>query len=393
MKYLVLLSAVLMQMCFGATYSWSVYVQPLKVLTGLQQGPVQIPFTIFYFVFPLVVVITGMLLPRLGPRKCAMVGGLLFGLGWFFASFGANNFFITSLGIGVLAATGAGLGYIIPIPVCIRWFPDNKGLVTGIAVAGFGGGAALVSKIGGWMMTELGKTPFEVFFALGLSFTAITIIAGSFMHFPNKEHKAGPIPKIQLSELLKDSTFQLLYLMMFIGLAAGFSVNANLKELYGGGGKATQIGITGVILFAIANAAGRILWGNFSDKISSAGAILRTNLIAQGLTFITAPFVISSATGFWIISFITGFNYGGVLVLYASSITKKWGAERVGQIYGILFSANVPAAFAPIIAGIIYDITGNFTPTLYLLGAVLMIFSLTLGRRLNINTQQPEAKL
>ncbi len=388
MRYLVLLSAVLMQMCFGATYSWSIYVQPLKALTGLHQGPIQIPFTIFYFVFPLVVMITGMLLPRLGPRKCAMMGGILFGLGWFLASFGADNFLITNLGIGVLAATGAGLGYIIPIPVCIRWFPNNKGLVTGIAVAGFGGGAALVSKIGGWMMTELGKTPFEVFFTLGLGFTLITIVAGSFMHFPNKEHKAGSIPKISPSTLFKDSTFQLLYLMMFLGLAAGFSVNANLKELYGGVAEATQVGITGVILFAIANAAGRILWGNFSDNISSARTILRANMIAQGLTFIAAPFLISTPTGFWLIAFITGFNYGGVLVLYASSVTKKWGAERVGQIYGILFSSNVPAAFAPIIAGVIYDTTGSFTPILYLIGGMLIILCLTLGRRLEIDNQQ-----
>lgn len=384
MRYIVLLSAVLMQMCFGATYSWSVYVQPLKALTGLQQGPVQIPFTIFYFVFPLVVMITGMLLPRLGPRKCAMMGGLLFGSGWFLASFGADNFFITSVGIGMLAATGAGLGYIIPIPVCIRWFPNNKGLVTGIAVAGFGGGAALVSKIGGFLMTELDKTPFEVFFTLGIGFSIITVLAGSFMHFPETEHKVGSIPKIKLSKLVKDTTFQFLYLMMFLGLAAGFSINANLKELYGGGGEATQIGITGVILFAIANAAGRILWGNFSDKISSPRAILQTNMILQGLTFIAAPFLISSATGFWAIAFITGFNYGGVLVLYASSVTRKWGAERVGQIYGILFSSNVPAAFAPIIAGLIYDTTGSFTPALYLLGGLLLILCFVLGRRLEI---------
>ncbi|HBG18856.1 MAG TPA: hypothetical protein DDY32_06145, partial [Desulfobulbaceae bacterium] len=140
LRYIILPAAVLMQMCLGATYSWSVYVQPLKALAGLQQGSAQIPFTVFYFVFPLTVMFAGMLLPRLGPRVCAVTGGLCFGGGWLLASLGVHSFVFTILGIGLLAGIGAGMAYIVPIAVCIRWFPRAKGLVTGVAVAGFGGG-------------------------------------------------------------------------------------------------------------------------------------------------------------------------------------------------------------------------------------------------------------
>ena len=85
MRYVILLSAVMMQMCLGATYSWSVYVQPLKALTGLQQGPVQIPFTTFYFIFPLTMMLAGTILPKIGPRLSAIIGGFLFGSGWLLA--------------------------------------------------------------------------------------------------------------------------------------------------------------------------------------------------------------------------------------------------------------------------------------------------------------------
>lgn len=116
---LVVSAAVAMQMCLGATYSWSVYVQPLRELTGLMQGPVQLPFTLFYFAFPATMIASGSLLPRLGPRRAAVMGGLLFGCGWMLASLGSRHFAFTTVGIGLLAAlvfdhTGS---FIIPLTV------------------------------------------------------------------------------------------------------------------------------------------------------------------------------------------------------------------------------------------------------------------------------------
>ena len=178
MRYLILVSAVLMQMCLGATYSWSVYVQPLKDLTGLAQGPVQIPFTLFYFIFPLTMMIAGGFLPKIGPRISAMVGGLLFGGGWLLAGLGSQSFAFTMLGIGGMAGIGAGMAYIVPIAVCIRWFPRSPGLVTGIAVAGFGGGGALGSQSGGSVETDLGDNPVEKPLAIGMGVSCTGKCAG-----------------------------------------------------------------------------------------------------------------------------------------------------------------------------------------------------------------------
>lgn len=360
-----------MQMCLGATYSWSVYVQPLKTLAGLQQGPAQIPFTVFYFIFPLTMVFAGFLLPRIGPRISAMAGGCCFGGGWLLAGLGVHDFIFTILGIGLLAGIGAGMAYIVPIAVCIRWFPRAKGLVTGIAVAGFGGGAALVSQTGGWLMTTMGKTPFETFSIFGMVFLGTVVLAGATMQFPAAEPLRLAAPAVSIREILRHPAFPLLYGAMFVALAAGFAVNANLKELYRGDGDAVRIGIAAVSLFALANASGRIIWGMVFDKVRATTAV-RANLVCQALVLLAAPALVKSPLGFWTIAVLAGFNYGGVLVIYVSTAARCWGAERIGQAYGWLFSSNIPASLSPILAGIAFDRLHSFTLPLAVLACLLV---------------------
>lgn len=371
-RYLVLAAAVVMQSCLGATYSWSVYVRPLKELTGLMQGPVQVPFTVFYFVFPFTMMLAGNFLHRTGTRRSAMIGGLLFGGGWILAGFGTHGFIFTILGIGCVGGIGAGMAYIVPIAVCIQWFPKHKGLVTGIAVAGFGGGAALVSQAGGWLTGSIGLTPFQTFLVFGSLFMLLVTLAGSMMTPPSPVRTCRRTGALASGELISHAGFRLLYLAMFIGLAAGFAVNANLKELYRGGtGDAVGLGITAVSLFALANAAGRVIWGAVFDRISSSRAIT-ANLACQGLVLAVAPFVLDWSSGFCAVAVCTGFNYGGVLVIYVSSASRLWGADRVGQVYGWLFTSNIPASVSPILAGMVFDRLNSFDPALYVLAGLLI---------------------
>ena len=119
-----------MQLCLGATYSWAVFVAPLKDWSGVGQGLAQSPFTLFYVAFPATTVAAGMMLRRLGPRRSAVLGGLLFGGGWVLAGQGHHDFGLTVLGVGLLGGIGVGFAYLVPIATCILWFPRHKGLVT-----------------------------------------------------------------------------------------------------------------------------------------------------------------------------------------------------------------------------------------------------------------------
>jgi OFA family oxalate/formate antiporter-like MFS transporter len=309
-----------------------------------------------------------------------MVGGLLFGGGWVLAALGRLHFGFTILGIGLMAGIGVGFAYIVPIATCVRWFPRHKGLVTGVAVAGFGGGAALVSHAAGTLLDVFGMTPFGVFGWLGLVFILLVVAAGSVMENP-PESDLAPVRPVPVASLLKGRSFGLLYLAMLAGLAAGFAVNANLKELYGAAG--VQAGVQAVAAFALANAAGRITWGWIFDRSRSA-LILQANLILQAVLLFVHGFILRSDTGLIVFAALSGFNYGGVLVLYASAAAEKWGAQRIGQIYGWLFSANIPAAVAPIVAGIVYDRLGHFAPVLWGIGVLMLIGALVLGPGLRL---------
>jgi len=176
---------------------------------------------------------------------------------------------------------------------------------------------------------------------------------------------------------------------MFTGLAAGFAVNANIRELYAGA--AITSGVTAVALFAIANAAGRILWGFAFDRTRTA-PVIAANLVFQAALLVLSPFILRSAAGLQTFAFLAGLNYGGVLVLYASASARRWGPERVGKIYGVLFSANIPASPAPALAGAVYDIRGSFTLPFLLIGAMLTgaaALVLALRRDLEVDSPPP----
>jgi MFS transporter, OFA family, oxalate/formate antiporter len=364
---MILSGALVMQMCLGATYSWSVFVRPLRELAGLSQELAQLPFSVFYFAFPATMIFSGTFLRLLGPRGCAVLGGMLFGTGWLVASLGTYHFAFTILGIGLLAGFGVGLAYVVPIAVCVQWFPMQKGLVTGIAVAGFGGGAALVGQIAGTMIFGLGFTPYRTFMLLGAAFVVLVPAAGSAMEFV-EEFKAGKIPRLEFSAFTGRKEFVTLFLAMVAGLAAGFAVNANLKDL--SPVRHQEVGVMAVSLFALANATGRLVWGALFDKLRSAVAVW-ANLLLQALVAVSGVWLLGSQEGFLAFAALTGFNYGGVLVVYASSVARIWGREHVGQVYGVLFSANIIAAVAPILAGFSFGLTGTFDVALGVLALFL----------------------
>ncbi len=375
--YAVLGASVAMQGCLGATYAWSVFVGVLKTATPLSQRELQTPFTVFYIVFPLTTIFAGRLIERWGPRTCALLGGLIFGVGWMVAGLGSHHFLLTVLGVGVLGGLGVGCAYLAPISVGMRWFPHRRGLVTGVAVAGFGGGAALIARTAAYWMGPHGVSPFGTMLTLGAVFLCITLPSAGMLTYPPGERFASlqaPYP----TKFACQRAFQLLYVAMLAGLAAGFTVNATLAQLSPTAVGRADLGASAVAAFAIANAGGRILWGYAADRISPA-ALIRVNLLLQAALLGVHAWLLESAAGLLVLAAVAGFNYGGVLVLYAAMVGRQWGPQHVGRVYGALFSANCLAAVAPWLAGLIFDLTGQFSAALYGLAGVLVLAAVAAG--------------
>lgn len=384
-----MIAAVTMQACLGAAYSWSVFVTPIRDMTAIDQGPAQLPVTSFFVVFPLMTLFAGTLIGRLGPRVCAVIGALCFGSGWMLASLGVHHFAFTVIGIGVLAGIGVGFAYIVPITMAILWFPNNKGLVTGIAVAGFGGGTALVSKLAGLAMISWQYTPFQTFALLGVLFTIFAVAGALFMQNPPGAH-AAPRRALPAGVVLSRPTWWLLFISMTVGLSAGLTVAGNLNKFYA---DATEAVIsTAVALFAVGNATGRIAWGQLADRIGGRYAVA-LNQAAQATMLVLSLVLLRYTWGLYVFSLFAGCNFGGVLVLYAATVARLWPAKRVSQVYGWVFAANIPAAFTPMLAGMAYDRWGSFTLPIMAICVFQVGFALYVWRSTLLATRQERRDL
>jgi len=381
-RYLVLSSAFLMQTCLGATYAWSVFVSPIRNLTGVSQTIAQIPFTTFYFAFPITLLFSGSILNSLGARRSAITGTLLFCLGWALAGFGGSHSFASViLGVGLLSGIGVGMAYIVPIAVGNRWFPHRPGLVTGIAVAGFAGGAALVSLGAEAMILSGGRTPFQALTLLGFTFLVLAVPAATQMEFPDRADLATVVPP-RRTELLRMVAFRQLFLAMVAGLAAGFAVSSNLKDLSPIAD--LSAGAIAVSVFAGANAVGRIVWGWVFDRMLPS-SVIRLNLVAQAAVLAGVFLVVIDLPSLVIFAALAGFNYGGVLVLYASAVARRWGLEHLGHAYGLLFTANVVASPAPMLAGLSLDVSGSFVPAFLVLAGFAVVAALQVNQSVDQN--------
>ncbi len=374
-RYYALTASLLLQVCLGAIYAWSVFVGPLRLAAGLTQTVAQLPFTFFYFCFPLTMLFAGRLLHRFGPRVCAMTGGGVFGAGWLVASMGGLSYAWTVMGIGILAGMGVGFVYVVPIAVLVRWFPASRGAVTGFAVAGFGGGALLVSQVAGALIGG-GIGPFEVFRILGIVFLAVSVPAGWLMVYPPGSAPTAEAP-LAAMRIVRRPEFLVLYLCMVMGLAAGFAVNANMRDLSVVGGSGA--GLIAVGVFAVANAAGRPLWGYVFDRLPSRTVILM-NLAGQAVLLLSAGLWLRGDAGYLAFAALVGLHYGGVLVLYAAMVVRIWGAAQVGQVYGLLFSANMIAAPAATLSGAWFDAGGGFLAPLAVIGVCVVCTAVVFGR-------------
>ncbi len=184
----VVVGAILIQLCLGAIYAWSVFTKPL-VEAGWTKAETQMVFAAGLALFAIVMVIAGRMMPKVGPRKLAIAGGIVLGAGYLLAGlFGGTSFWPIFIFVGIVGGSGIGLAYVVPIAVGMRWFPDKKGLITGLAVAGFGFGATIwVKMAGAWghLIENMGLS--TTFIIYGIVFAVATILGALVMVFPPKD--------------------------------------------------------------------------------------------------------------------------------------------------------------------------------------------------------------
>ncbi|MCK4999381.1 MAG: OFA family MFS transporter [Anaerohalosphaera sp.] len=390
-RWLVVFGGILIQLCLGAIYAWSAFT---KVLTtgeyGFTKTQTQIIFAVGLLMFAVVMaLVAGRWQKKVGPKKVAITGGLVLGAGYILAGFSGTSFWGILLGIGVLGGAGIGLGYVCPIAALVKWFPDKKGLITGLAVAGFGFGALIWIKLTGgfkfgpvdltpgWAgLYGMGWTVNQVFLLYGGLFAGLVVLGAMFMvnppdgwlpeGFTPPPAGCGSSGGLDLTEgqMVKTPQFWILFLTFTAGGMAGLMVIGIIKlfgidALTGGGIEATKANvITGTamgLFYALLNGLGRIAWGAISDKTGRKNAIIIMSAL-QGIMMIIFFFIGGNEIGLYFGAAVIGFNFGGNFALFPAATADYFGNKNVGTNYPWVFMAyGVGGVVGPILGGMMGD--------------------------------------
>lgn len=377
------IAGVCLQMALGAAYAWSVFRIPLSKEFGWSISEVTFTFTVCWLFLGLMAAVGGLWLKRSGPRVVAMVAGLLWGGGVFLASFSAHRLWWLYLTYGIIGGTGLGMGYVVPIAVLVKWFPDRRGLITGIAVAGFGAGSLISAPAAGWLMQHTGVMP--TFAYLGIAYGIVAVASGAFMQNPPEGWKpegwaptAAQVSQrsdrdFTLGEALGTWQWWVLCLLMSINTVAGLSVITQASPIFQEMGKATAevaAGLVGII--AIGNGAGRIFWAWVSDLTTRKMAFFLMYLV-EAILFWTYH-SISSLTLLAAATFILVMCYGGAYGITPAFAADYFGPRDVGSIFGLMMLPwAFAASFGPLLFAYLRQINGNYTQALYLIAGLITV--------------------
>lgn len=390
-RWIIVIGAIMIQVALGAIYAWSAFTGALQSDTfAFSKTQTQAIFSAGLATFAIFTILGGRLAKKYSPRNIALIGGVLLGLGYILASFVGASFPLKLLFLGIMGGAGIGLGYVVPIAVGVKWFPDKKGLVSGLAVAGFGFGAFIwilmanppsVLGFNGLISGNFSVANVDMAFRIyGIAFLVLVVLGSLVMINPpkgwlpkgykppesDKKGKGKFIANMKPKEMLKTRQFYLLWMMFFVGALAGLMVIGNIQNFaksatdgFAASMTATQAAEIAVIGAAVClpifNGLGRIIWGKLSDNIGRKNAIVAM-CVFQGIMMLSFFYTTVNPLFFYVAAALIGFNFGANFALFPAATADSFGSENVGLNYGFVFTAyGVGGIVGPILAGMIKD--------------------------------------
>jgi MFS transporter, OFA family, oxalate/formate antiporter len=382
-RWWIAFAGILMQIALGAVYAWSVFRAPLAKQFHWSISQITLTFTIAIMVVGFASFFGGLWAKKSGPRVVAMTGGALYGLGLFLASFSSIGLWWLYLSYGVIGGIGLGFGYIVPIYVLVKWFPDRRGLMTGIAVGGFGFGALITAPLATHLIQTVGVL--QTFAYLGIGFLIITVVAGSFMQNPpdgwlpegwTPPQKAGSIgvaTSYTLGQALKTWQWWALWLLLFLNTSAGISIISQEAPMFREFANVTAIVAAGMVgVVAIGNALGRVFWAWASDLLGRRTTFVVMFLLQIGLFWFLPS--LHAAGVVTVVSFIILMCYGGGFGTMPAFAADYFGPVNVGSIYGLILTAwGFASAFGPLLIAHMRQATGNYASGLHAIAGVMLV--------------------
>ncbi|HJT30410.1 MAG TPA: OFA family MFS transporter [Pyrinomonadaceae bacterium] len=382
-RWMIAVAGICMQIALGAVYAWSVFRTPLANQFGWTIAEVTLTFTISIFVLGVAAFFGGLWLNRKGPRVVAVTGGVLYGLGVFLASFSANKLWWLYVSYGLIGGLGLGFAYIVPVAVLVKWFPDRRGLIAGIAVGGFGAGALITAPVATYLIKSVGVL--DTFAYLGGAYLIVTVITGFFMQNPPEDWRpAGWTPPASqvsqragadytLTGALRTWQWYALWLLLFLNTFAGISVISQEAPIF-----QELVGVTAVVaasmvgVASIGNAVGRVFWAWVSDLITRRATFLVMFLLQVLLFWLLAR--ANMVAGMTVLTFVVLMCYGGGFGTMPAFAADYFGSKNVGPIYGLMLTAwGTASAVGPLLIAYLRQSTGAYYRPLHVIAVVMAV--------------------
>ena len=387
-RWIIATAGVVMQVALGAVYAWSVFRKPLSDYYGTGVSEVNTAFSIAILALGFAAFFGGLWMNRSGPRIVALSAGVLYGAGIFLASFAAPSVWILYLTYGLMAGIGIGLGYIVPVATLIKWFPDKRGFITGIAVAGFGAGALLTAPIAKALVSGVGLFP--TFAILGVLYLVMVVAAALCMKNPPEgwtpegweppeEEEEGTSERsgvdYDLGGALKTWQWYALWALLFLNVTAGIAIISEADPIAQEvSGVAPWLAAWLVSIISIANGAGRFLWAWLSDAIGRNWVFLTMYLLQAALFFLIPIIGPGSFVALAILCFIIVSCYGGGFGTMPAFNADYFGSRNVGTIYGLMITAwGFGGVLGPQIISLMYDWTQSYAGAFRIIAGIMLV--------------------
>ena len=382
-RYIIAFAGVILHLMLGSTYAWSVYRNPIIAETGWNQSSIAFAFSLAIFCLGMSAAFMGQVVDKFGPRVTGTISAILYASGNILTGVALANhsLLLLYLGYGVLGGIGLGTGYVTPVSMIIKWFPDKRGLATGLAIMGFGFASLLTSPISYFLITKYDVI--NTFYLLGVAYFLVMLIVSQFLKFPYYSEQDTNDSHKQLSQgigakkALKTVEFYLLWLILFINTSCGLALISVVSPMAQdvAGMTANQAAII-VGLMGIFNGFGRLLWASLSDYIGrplTCTILFVVNILMTiSLMFLHVPALFTIAMAVLMTCYGAGFS---LIPPYLSDI---FGAKELATMHGYILTAWGMAALAgPMLLAVIYSATKSYTSTLVVF-ILLYLFALAI---------------
>lgn len=346
-RYLVAIGGILLHLMIGSVYAWSVFTGPIAKQTGWALSSVTVAFSIAIFFLGMSAAFMGRLVERFGPRLTGTVAALLYGSGILLTGLAVQleSLPLLYIGYGVVGGLGLGAGYVTPVSTIIAWFPDKRGLATGMAIMGFGFAAMLTGPIAQNLIAGIGLVP--TMYVLGTAYLLIMLTAAQVIRKPRTgEVPAADIAKsvsltgtaMTANQAVKTRSFRYLWLMFFINITCGIglvAVASPMAQQQTGMSAATAAMMVGVV--GLFNGFGRLAWATLSDLIGRP--LTYTLIFTVDVAMLAGILVFSSPLLFGIALCLIMSCYGAGFSVIPAYLGDVFGTKQLGAIHGYVLTA------------------------------------------------------